>query len=95
MLLLLFLISLPFYFLPAIIAGARGHKNGFAIFVLTFFTGWTLLGWVAAFIWACVGEIQKAPLPVEQIDNWDRTAIYGGAAPAPLSEKLSQPIFQD
>lgn len=36
------------YFIPAIVAGARGHHNMAPIVVINFFLGWTLLGWVAA-----------------------------------------------
>lgn len=41
------------YFLPAVVACARGHQNALAVFVLTLFLGWTLLGWVLALVWAC------------------------------------------
>ena len=52
--------GLCFYFLPAIIADFRGHHNKLAIFWLTFFLGWSLLGWIIAFVWACtVGKIDK------------------------------------
>jgi hypothetical protein len=40
------------YLLPSLIAGARHHKNGAPIFALNLFMGWTVIGWVAAFIWA-------------------------------------------
>ncbi len=40
------------YFLPALIARDRKHHNAAAIFVLNLLLGWTLLGWVAALIWA-------------------------------------------
>jgi hypothetical protein len=45
-------IGLLFYFLPAFIAGMRGHQNAAAIFVLNLLLGWTFLGWVAALVWA-------------------------------------------
>lgn len=40
------------HFLPTIVARHRKHKNIKAIFVLNLFLGWTLLGWVAALVWA-------------------------------------------
>ena len=49
---LLWLILLGAYFLPAIVAAARGHQNAGAIFLLHLFLGWTLVGWVAALVWA-------------------------------------------
>jgi len=44
------------YFLPSIV----GHrKQSFAgIFLLNFFLGWTVIGWIVALVWACTAEIQ-------------------------------------
>ena len=41
-----------FYFLPSIIALARSKRNTLSIFLLNFFLGWTLVGWVVALVWA-------------------------------------------
>lgn len=41
------------YFIPAVIAFTRGHHNRVAIFILNLLLGWTVLGWVAAIVWAC------------------------------------------
>ena len=46
------LISLLFYFLPAVIAGMRGHQNTAAIFILTLLLGWTFIGWAVALVWS-------------------------------------------
>ncbi len=46
------LVALLLYFLPAFIAGMRGHQNTAAIFVLTLLLGWTFLGWTAALVWS-------------------------------------------
>lgn len=40
------------HFLPSIIALARGHHNGFAIFLTNLLLGWTVIGWVVALIWS-------------------------------------------
>jgi hypothetical protein len=40
------------YFLPPVIAGLRGHHQAGAIFILTLFLGWTVLGWIAALVWS-------------------------------------------
>src|SRR5258708_33916971 len=45
---LLFVVFL--YFLPAILGRDKSDATG--IFLLNLFLGWTLIGWVAAFIWA-------------------------------------------
>lgn len=47
---LLGVIVIPVYFLPAIIG--RKQRNAWAIFVLNLLLGWTLIGWVAALVWA-------------------------------------------
>ena len=40
------------YMLPFSIALARGTKNLAAIFLLNFFLGWSIIGWIVAVIWA-------------------------------------------
>jgi Superinfection immunity protein len=47
------------YFFPAIIAGARGHHNTLAIFILNLFLGWTGLGWIGALVWAATAVQQR------------------------------------
>jgi Superinfection immunity protein len=44
------------YFLPTVIALSRGHLSALAIFLLNLFLGWTVLGWLIAFIWSCTGN---------------------------------------
>ena len=41
------------YFAPLIVAICRGHRNELAIGVLNMLLGWTIVGWVAALVWAC------------------------------------------
>ena len=45
-------LGLIVYFWPTFYAAKRQHKNLKAILVLNLFLGWTLIGWVAAFVWA-------------------------------------------
>ena len=40
------------YLLPTSVAGWRHHPNGAPIFLLNLFFGWTVIGWVAALMWA-------------------------------------------
>ncbi len=54
----LLLVILAVYFLPAIVAGGREHQSARAIFGLNLLLGWTLLGWVAAFVWALTDPAQ-------------------------------------
>ena len=40
------------YFLPALVALMRKHRQTTAIMALNLLLGWTFIGWVAALIWA-------------------------------------------
>ncbi|SEO26038.1 Superinfection immunity protein [Rhodospirillales bacterium URHD0017] len=42
------------YFIPSIIAFYRAKPSRFRIAFLNLLTGWTTIGWLAAFVWACV-----------------------------------------
>lgn len=58
MLLLLLVVGVLAYFLPAIIAKRRKHVNAGAILVLDLFLGWTVLGWIGALVWAMTSNAQ-------------------------------------
>lgn len=49
-----FLYGIPvvFYFIPTLAAASEKHHNLRAIFALNILLGWTVLGWIAALIWA-------------------------------------------
>ena len=51
----LLLLIAALYFLPAIVARRRRHHNTAAITALNLLAGWTAVGWVVAFVWACTG----------------------------------------
>ena len=40
------------YFVPAIVAFARGHHNKIAIALLNALLGWTAIGWIASLVWS-------------------------------------------
>jgi len=46
------LIISVFYFLPTVIAKYRDTNNFGVIFAVNLLFGWTVLGWIAAMIWA-------------------------------------------
>lgn len=48
------------HFVPSIIAAHRNHQNKIGIFILNLLLGWTVIGWVAALIWALTGQPQRA-----------------------------------
>lgn len=45
-------IVLTLTFIPVIIAMQRKHNDTLLIFLLVFFFGWTIIGWVGALIWS-------------------------------------------
>lgn len=49
---MLFLSLAVIYFIPTAAAISGKNPNLLGIVVLNFFLGWTLIGWVAALIWA-------------------------------------------
>lgn len=58
--LIVILILIYFYLFPTILAYHRKHTNATSICVLNVFLGWTLIGWVAALIWACSNQKNKS-----------------------------------
>ena len=54
--LIIALVCLGIYFLPSISAYKRGHKNFLAILALNVFLGWTLFGWVGAWVWSLLRQ---------------------------------------
>ena len=44
------------YMLPWAVAATRGKSNALAIGLLNFFVGWTILGWIAALVMACMSH---------------------------------------
>ncbi len=56
-----YVIIIGLYFFPFFIALGKRHHNTEAIGALNLLLGWTVLGWVGAFVWACT-----AVRPVER-----------------------------
>ncbi|RYG96441.1 MAG: superinfection immunity protein [Alphaproteobacteria bacterium] len=77
-------IALGLYLLPSIIAIFSAHPTAVGIIVLNVLLGWTVVGWVAAFVWSCIKS--KPPMQVIQV------APHG--PPPPLSYKPT-PRFED
>jgi ABC-type sugar transport system permease subunit len=49
-------IGLVLYIVPILVAKKRNCKAFSGIVIVNIFLGWSLLGWVAALVWAAVGE---------------------------------------
>jgi hypothetical protein len=50
-------LPLVMYFLPSIIALARSKRDLLAIFLLNFFLGWSVIGWIVALVWAAKNDV--------------------------------------
>lgn len=47
------------YFLPSIVALAKSKRDLLAIFLLNFFLGWTMIGWIVALVWAAKNDVPR------------------------------------
>lgn len=59
--LLLFVVAIALYLLPAGLAVYRDCRSALWIAALNIFLGWTIVGWFAAFGWAVGGNIRPLP----------------------------------
>jgi len=58
---MLFLLFLGLmYFLPTIIG--RDKSDAGLIFLVNLLLGWTVIGWIVAFIWACAADTRPVPV---------------------------------
>ena len=67
------LIGLGSYFAPTVIAQTRNIKHPFTIFSINLLFGWTVVGWIAALVWAARQQPRAQPDPASyplELDNW-------------------------
>ena len=57
--LVMLVVSATLYFLPTIIAMARGKRNALAIFFLNLLLGWTFIAWAIALVWSLTAEDRR------------------------------------
>lgn len=76
--LLLLGLGLIFYFLPSMIASTRRVQHSGGILAVNLFFGWTVLGWIAALIWALVEERET---PVAPVATGRRQTWFGYSEP--------------
>jgi uncharacterized membrane protein YccC len=56
---LIFVVAI--YMLPTLIAFGREHPRRDLVTVLNIFLGWTLIGWLAVFLWAALAPVEELP----------------------------------
>jgi len=88
-----FIGSIVLYFCPTIIAVSRKHPNGTAIIVLNVFLGWTVVGWVAALVWAhtkkaeVLAEITAFPSEANPTSDTSSASQANLSSPASATKK--------
>lgn len=48
------------YFFPCIVRSLRDSTNGFVVFLINLLTGWSVIGWLAALLIACVSQTKTS-----------------------------------
>ena len=49
------------YLLPTIVAYGREHPRRQDLAVANILLGWTLIGWIAVFLWAALTHVEEGP----------------------------------
>lgn len=57
------LLGLLVYFLPALLAFAGNHRKWRQLSLVNLLLGWTVIGWIAALIWALMDSSEKGEPP--------------------------------
>ena len=60
---ILVILIVAIYMLPTLIAYGRDHPRRSLIGLVNIVFGWTLLGWLAVFVWALVGPGEATDTP--------------------------------
>jgi hypothetical protein len=75
MLIVLAVLSLPLlYILPAFIAAKRHHPQIAAIAALNILLGWSMLGWIAAFVWSLTAVPNTGDVIAQSVETEPRAA---------------------
>lgn len=56
---LMLLVIVVIYLLPTLIAFGRDHPRRQDVAVVNILFGWTLIGWIAAFLWASLTHVEN------------------------------------
>lgn len=83
------------YFLPAIVAYRRKHRQREAILLLNLLLGWTVLGWIGALIWSVTASdppvvVQESASPSKTTETVDSPS-RGGSGRDPKNPNDDDP----
>ena len=66
------------YWIPSLVALARGHQKWWAIIALNLFLGWTVLGWILALVWSLTARRWNTAIVTrERFYGWDESKLPG------------------
>jgi hypothetical protein len=84
-LLVLLVIAIPailLYFLPTILAFSKKKSNKSVIFLVNFFLGWSVIGWIVSLIWALSSDnsqtviVNNNPTNLEEKNPANKESAY-------------------
>ena len=96
--LIIFLVSVGLYFIPAIIAYSRKVTNAGSVLVINIFLGWTFIGWIVALAMAVrtittqvVVNVSAAPISQVPSDSPNATPTPASGAPLRAAPLMAKP----
>jgi len=86
---------LALYLAPALLAAGRNHPQQSGVLLFNVLLGWTLLGWLAALVWAAppLGSFARSRRPALYLVRDPPTPGAPGAARARLRGSVAPPLF--
>ena len=57
--LLVLFVAACVYLLPSVVAASTRHRHTGLIVMLNVFLGWTIVGWLVAFVWALINPVRR------------------------------------
>jgi T4 superinfection immunity protein len=72
----LIILLLVVYFVPAVVANSRHHRQLGPIVAVNLLLGWTILGWVAALAWALTTDIKSRQVEQGAATSVERKCPY-------------------
>jgi hypothetical protein len=88
-LIILGILVLVLYFLPTILSLILRRRNTLAIFAMNLLLGWTLIGWVAALVWALTKDNQNQTVIIKnEIKTDSKMVTIDKSLDDPHTEKI-------
>lgn len=72
------------YFVPTIVAARREHGDLWPILIINVLTGWTIIGWLTAMVWAMSPEMPRAKTTEHPTGDVVNGYVYDGQGWQPM-----------